>query len=353
LPSVAAKGAASARSALGNRKDIRNAVEAARGAANGLGERPRARRAQVLYYLAENLARAPASSRRGSRHDRRRPAKARDAEVEAPCAACSPTAPGPTNTKGPSTPAAARRGARDERADGRVGIVCPDEAPLLAFVSLVAPADRDGQPVGVVPSERHPLPRRLLPGARHVRPAGGVVNIVTGQRDALAKTLAEHDDVDAVWAFGAKEALGDGGAAVDRQPQAHAGRRRRAGAVRRQLPGRFRRAPDRPRARAAHRRRGHHGRRARHPLGDAAGRRRGAAGAPDGDRGRARHVSPVQQEVQAEIDRAEGRVWTMGSIERFAFYEAARKAYCVIATGERRFYGCFLFKKGVLAPEAA
>ena len=69
--------------------------------------------------------------------------------------------------------------------------------------------------------------------------------------------------------------------------------------------------------------------------------------------GEPQHVSPVQQEVQAEIDRAEGRVWTMGSIERFAFYEAARRAYCVIATGERRFYGCFLFKKGVLAPEAA
>ena len=69
--------------------------------------------------------------------------------------------------------------------------------------------------------------------------------------------------------------------------------------------------------------------------------------------GKPDHVSPVQQEVQDEIDHAEGRVWTMGSIERFAFYEAARRAYCVIATGERRFYGCFLFKKGVLAPEAA
>ncbi len=68
--------------------------------------------------------------------------------------------------------------------------------------------------------------------------------------------------------------------------------------------------------------------------------------------GEPEHVSPVQQEVQAEIDRAEGRSWPMGSVERFAFYESARQAYCVIATGERRFYGCFLFKKGVLAPEA-
>jgi len=68
--------------------------------------------------------------------------------------------------------------------------------------------------------------------------------------------------------------------------------------------------------------------------------------------GRPSEVPPVQAEVQAEIDRAEGRRWPMGSIERFAFYEAARRSYCVIATGERRFYGCFLFKKGVIAPEA-
>jgi L-fucose mutarotase len=62
-------------------------------------------------------------------------------------------------------------------------------------------------------------------------------------------------------------------------------------------------------------------------------------------------VLPVQQEVQAEIDRAEGRSWPMGSIERFAFYERAKQAYCVIQTGERRFYGCFILKKGVVPPE--
>jgi len=56
--------------------------------------------------------------------------------------------------------------------------------------------------------------------------------------------------------------------------------------------------------------------------------------------------------VQAEIDKAEGKSWPMGSIERFAFYDLARKAYCVIQTGERRFYGCFAFKKGVIPPEA-
>lgn len=60
----------------------------------------------------------------------------------------------------------------------------------------------------------------------------------------------------------------------------------------------------------------------------------------------------VQTEVQAEIDKAEGRSWPMGSIERFAFYERAKNAYCVIQTGERRFYGCFVLKKGVIPPDA-
>ena len=62
-------------------------------------------------------------------------------------------------------------------------------------------------------------------------------------------------------------------------------------------------------------------------------------------------IPPVQQEVQAAIDKAEGKSAPMGSIERFAFYEAAKKSYVVIQTGERRFYGCFMFKKGVLPPD--
>jgi L-fucose mutarotase len=69
--------------------------------------------------------------------------------------------------------------------------------------------------------------------------------------------------------------------------------------------------------------------------------------------GKPGEVPAVQAEVQKEIDAAEGRSWPMGSIERFAFYDVARKAYCVIQTGERRFYGCFVFKKGVIPPETA
>ena len=62
-------------------------------------------------------------------------------------------------------------------------------------------------------------------------------------------------------------------------------------------------------------------------------------------------VPPVQAEVQAVIDKWEGKPWPMGSIERFAFYDAARKSYAVIVTGETRFYGCFILKKGVIPPK--
>lgn len=78
------------------------------------------------------------------------------------------------------------------------------------------------------------------------------------------------------------------------------------------------------------------------PLQPSAGRME-VVGAPD-------EVPPVQAEVQAEIDAAEGAPTPMFGIERFDFYDRARQAYCVIATGETRFYGCFLFTKGVIPP---
>jgi L-fucose mutarotase len=76
---------------------------------------------------------------------------------------------------------------------------------------------------------------------------------------------------------------------------------------------------------------------------DDAALRMEVVGAPD-------EVPPVQVEVQREIDQAEGKPRPMGSIERFAFYERSKRAYCVLATGESRFYGCFVFKKGVIPP---
>ncbi len=67
--------------------------------------------------------------------------------------------------------------------------------------------------------------------------------------------------------------------------------------------------------------------------------------------GDAATLPPVQTEVQAEINAAEGKPRPMISIERFAFYDMARAAYAVVQTGERRFYGCFMLRKGVIAPE--
>ncbi len=79
-------------------------------------------------------------------------------------------------------------------------------------------------------------------------------------------------------------------------------------------------------------------------VDDAAGRME-VVGKPD-------EILPIHKEVQKEIDKAEGKSWPMIGIERYAFYERAKKAYCVIQTGERRFYGCFALRKGVIPPDA-
>ena len=81
-----------------------------------------------------------------------------------------------------------------------------------------------------------------------------------------------------------------------------------------------------------------------HAVPDFAGRME-ISGSPD-------EIPPVQAEVQVEIDAAAGRPRTMVGIERFAFYDRARASYAVIQTGERRFWGCFMFRKGVIPPDA-
>jgi L-fucose mutarotase len=68
--------------------------------------------------------------------------------------------------------------------------------------------------------------------------------------------------------------------------------------------------------------------------------------------GKPKEILPIMKEVQAEIDRAEGKACAMASVERFAFYEAAKKSYCIVQSADRRFYGCFMFKMGVIAPDA-
>ncbi len=67
--------------------------------------------------------------------------------------------------------------------------------------------------------------------------------------------------------------------------------------------------------------------------------------------GKPGELPEVQSDVQAVVNQAESRPWPLGSLERMAFYERAKKSYAVIATSERRFYGCFILKKGVIAPD--
>ena len=78
---------------------------------------------------------------------------------------------------------------------GVMGVLCPDEAPLLAFVSLVMPAIAMGNRVVVTPSPVHPLAATDFYQVLDTSDVpAGVVNIVTGERETLARTLAEHDE---------------------------------------------------------------------------------------------------------------------------------------------------------------
>jgi aldehyde dehydrogenase (NAD+) len=187
----------------GNRKDIRNAVEAAHAAAGWAAAAPHAR-AQILYYIAENLAaRAGEFAERivaqtgGSRVDA-------TAEVEAAIERLFTYGAWADKYDG-IVHGASLRGVTlaVHEPIGVIGIACPDALPLLGFVSLAAPAIAMGNTVVAVPSERHPLSATDFYQVLETSDVpAGVVNIVTGARDPLALVLAEHDDVDAVWYFG-------------------------------------------------------------------------------------------------------------------------------------------------------
>ena len=197
---------------LGNRKDVRNAVEAAHKAA-GWGKGTGHNRAQVLFYLAENLAaRADELARRVAALTGDEGAAG--VEVEATIRRLYTYAAWADKWDGAvhSTPYRMVTLAMHEPV-GVIGVACPDEAPLLGFVSLVAPAIAMGNAVVVVPSERWPLAATDFYQVLDTSDVpGGVVNIVTGSRDELAQTLAGHDDVDAMWYFGGAE----GSAMVER-----------------------------------------------------------------------------------------------------------------------------------------
>ncbi|MDQ3460017.1 MAG: aldehyde dehydrogenase family protein [Deinococcota bacterium] len=190
----------------GNRKDIRNAVEAA-AKAGSWTKTTAHNRAQVLYYLAENLAvRAPELEARLAQLTGQRP-KAAAAEVQAAIGRIFTYAAWADKFDGAvhHTPMRNVTLAMNEPI-GLIGVACPDEAPLLAFVSLLMPAIATGNRVVVIPSPRYPLVATDFYQVLDTSDVpGGVVNIVTGERDLLAKTLAEHDAVGAMWYFGPAE----------------------------------------------------------------------------------------------------------------------------------------------------
>jgi aldehyde dehydrogenase (NAD+) len=193
----------------GNRKDIRNAVEAAHAAARGWASSTAHLRAQVLYYIGENLdaRRAEFAARVAAMTGGTAAAGRR--EVEAAIRRLFTYAAWADKWDG-AVHAVPLRGIALAMHEpiGVVGVAAPDEAPLLAFVSLIAPLVATGNTVVAVPSERHPLAATDLYQVFETSDLpGGVVNVVTGERDALAKVLAEHDDVDAVWYCGGAAGL--------------------------------------------------------------------------------------------------------------------------------------------------
>lgn len=197
----------------GNRKDIRNAVEAAHKAAGGWARASGHNRAQILYYIAENLStRAREFARRIDAMTGEGTRRAKQ-EVDASISRLFTYGAWADKYDGAvhSVPIRGVAIAMNE-AIGVIGIGCPSAFPLLGMISLVAPAIAMGNTTIVIPSAEHPLAATDFYSVLETSDVpGGVVNIVTGDRDALSKVLAEHDDVEAMWYFGSR----DGVAAVE------------------------------------------------------------------------------------------------------------------------------------------
>jgi aldehyde dehydrogenase (NAD+) len=187
----------------GNRKDVRDAVEAAH-AASGWGRGAGHLRAQILYYIAENLsarsdefaARIAAQTGATAEQGRR--------EMDAAIARLFCYAAWADKYDGAvhHVPIRGVTLAMHEPI-GVIGIAAPDTLPLLGLVSLVAPAIAVGNTVVALPSTPHPLSATDFYAVLETSDLPeGVVNIVTGDKNALVRVLAEHLDVDAVWYCG-------------------------------------------------------------------------------------------------------------------------------------------------------
>ena len=186
---------------LGNRKDARNAVEAAR-KAESWAKATAHNRAQVLYYCAENLAlrRNEIQHRLASAAGEQQAIREVELGIERifTYAAWADKLDGAVHNPPFRNIAIAMN-----EPIGTVGVICPNEVPLLGFFSLVMPLIAMGNTVVALPSETYPLIAGDLYQLFDTSDVpGGVVNIVTGYRSQLLKTLTEHDDVDAIWCYG-------------------------------------------------------------------------------------------------------------------------------------------------------
>jgi aldehyde dehydrogenase (NAD+) len=212
LPVLGATGKQIGEVGQGNRKDIRNAVEAAHKAAPGWARATAHNRAQVLYYLAENLAAREEefSHRLTGFQD----AASAEREVALTIERIYTYAAWADKYDGSvhHTPYRNVTLAMPEPI-GVLGVVAPDDWPLLGFVSTVLPALAMGNTVVAVPSSRAPLAATDLYQVLDTSDVpAGAINIVTGLPDELARVLASHDDVDGIWYFGSAET----GAEVER-----------------------------------------------------------------------------------------------------------------------------------------
>ncbi len=190
----------------GNRKDIRNAVESAH-AASGWAVGTTHNRAQILYYIAENLA--VRESEFARRIVQQTGCSYADAATEVQTSISRLFSYAAWSDKYEGTihrPPLRGVVLAMKEAVGVIGIACPDDYPLLGFISLVAPAIAMGNTVVVIPSQQSPLSATDFYQILETSDLpDGVVNIVTGERDTLTQVLADHDDVDAMWYFGTAE----------------------------------------------------------------------------------------------------------------------------------------------------